>query len=112
MSGTNGNGRSGNLPFDEGMCERYIFGELHDDEQERFEAAYFANDAFFNRFCAVKDELLDLYSRNELDPDRRRRLEPHFLSTPARRGRIDDSRNFVRSITVLSDRSSPLAVSA
>ena len=112
MSDTSGNGVSGTIHFDEGVCERYIFGELDAEEQERFEAEYFADDAFFNRFCAVKDELLDLYARGELDPDRRGRMEPHFKSTPPRRRRIQDSRNFVRSITVISDRHGPLTVAA
>lgn len=74
MSPSNGNGTSGSLLFDEAVCERYLFGELDGAEQERFESAYFNDDSFFNRFLAVKDELLDLYSRNELETGKRIRM--------------------------------------
>ncbi len=105
MSTTNENGTSANLPFDEELCERYLFGELTEAEQERFETAYFDDDSFFNNFLAVKDEVLDLYSRNELDPEKRRRMEPHFLSTNSRRKRLAESRDFVDSISSIADRS-------
>ena len=107
MSGTNGNGTSSNLAFDEGTCERYIFGELTKSEQEHFETSYFNDDSFFNRFLAVKDELLDLYSRNELDVEKRRRLEAHFQLTAARRKRLAESQTFIRSVTQIADRSTP-----
>ena len=110
MSGTNDNGKSGGLPFDEGMCERYLFGELGEAEQEIFEEAYFADDAFFNRYMSVKDEILDLYARGELDPDRRRRFESHFPATAPRRQRVVESRDFIRSITVLAERATPQSV--
>ncbi|HEX6126626.1 MAG TPA: hypothetical protein VFZ23_14730 [Pyrinomonadaceae bacterium] len=106
MNSANGNGVSGNTPFDEGMCERYILGELSEPEQELFENAYFNDDAFFNRFLAVKDELLDLYSRDELDPDKQQRVERHFGSTRPRRDRLAESDDFVRSITAIADRDS------
>ena len=107
MTGTNGN-RSGNVPFDEGVCERYLLGELSASEQEDFEAAYFNDDAFFNRFLAVKDELLDLYSRNELDPDTRQRVQRHFGSTEPRRQRLAESNDFIRSVSTIADRSAPV----
>ena len=67
MSEDNGNNGSGTLGFDEEMCVSYLLGELSENDQERFEAAYFADDVFFDRYMAVKNELLDLYSRGELD---------------------------------------------
>jgi len=50
----------------EETCERYLLGELSEAEQERFEEAYFADDALFEQFQAVKDDLLDAYARDEL----------------------------------------------
>ena len=104
MSGTNGNGANANGHFDEVTCERYLFGELSEPEQERFETAYFENDAFFNRFLAVKDELLDLYARDELDANRKQRLELHFQSTPPRQRRLNEARDFISSLTMVADR--------
>ena len=109
MSGTNGNGTSGGIPFDERMCEQYLFGELSEPDQETFETAYFNDDAFFNRFLAVKDELLDLYHRNGLDPEKRSRIEAHFRSTAPRRQRLAESRDFIRSVTQIADRAAPLS---
>lgn len=109
MSTTNENGTSGQPPFDEELCERYLFGELSEAEQERFETAYFSDDSFFNKFLAVKDEVLDLYSRNELDHDKRRRMEPHFLATRSRKKRLTDSRDFIDSITRIADRATRAA---
>ena len=101
----NGNGAPSGLQFDEGMCERYLFGELTEAEQERFEAAYFDDDVFFDRFVAVKTELLDLYSRGELDAEKRSRMEPHFLETAPRRRRIAESGEFIQAVSAISDRS-------
>jgi outer membrane biosynthesis protein TonB len=111
MSGTNGNGTSG-IPFDERMCEQYLFGELSEPEQETFETAYFNDDAFFNRFLAVKDELIDLYHRDELEPDKRRRIEARFLSTEPRRQRLAESRDFIRSVTRIAERAAPVSAPA
>jgi hypothetical protein len=108
MNSANGNGTSGNTPFDEGMCERYILGELSEPEQALFESSYFNDDAFFNRFVAVKDELLDLYARDALDPDKRRRVERHFRSTGPRRQRLAESDEFIRSVTAIEARNAPL----
>jgi hypothetical protein len=107
MIGTNGNGRSTSIPFDEDMCERYIFGELDEAQQELFETAYFNDDSFFNRYLAVKDELLDLYSRNELDTEKRVRIESHFGSTGPRRQRLAESNDFISAVTTIAGRRAP-----
>jgi Carboxypeptidase regulatory-like domain len=98
------NGASGAMPFDEETCERYLFGELNDTDRERFEMAYFADDAFFDRFLAVKTELLDLYTRGELDPQRTLRLKSHFLSTTPRQRHVAEFSMFTREITTIAGR--------
>ncbi len=105
MSTTTDNGASAHVPFNEDLCERYLFGEMTEAEQESFETAYFSDDSFFNNFLAVKDEILDLYSRNELDLERRRRMEPHFLATVSRRDRLTESREFINAVTLIAERS-------
>jgi hypothetical protein len=104
MMENNENGASDFPRFDEEICERYLFGELTEGEQEEFETAYFADDAFFEKFMAVKTELLDLYSRGELEPGKRARLEPHFLATAPRTRRLAESREFIRTVTSISRR--------
>ena len=65
--------------FNEDVCERYILGELSEGDQGQFEAAYFADDAFFEKYLAFKTELLDLYSRGQLPEEKRQKFENHFL---------------------------------
>lgn len=109
MNENNGNGASGRLQFDEEMCERYIYGELSPADQERFEETYFSDDAFFERYIAVKTELLDLLARGELSSEKRSRMEPHFQATPPRRQRVEDSALFTTSVTAVARRRSPRA---
>ena len=104
MSTKENNGSQDWLQFDEALCERYLFGELNESEQERFEEAYFDDDVFFDRFIAVKTELLDLYSRDELDPGKRARMEPHFLATAPRRRRLEESSEFITAVNAISKR--------
>ena len=100
----NGNTGPDSLHFDEEVCERYVFGELSEDEQEEFETAYFNDDVFFDRFMAVKNELLDLYARGELDAEKLARMQPHFLATEPRMKRLAESGEFIRAVTAISDR--------
>jgi hypothetical protein len=104
MMEKNGNGAPETLHFDEEVCERYLFGELTEAEQEEFETAYFNDDVFFDRFMAVKTELLDLYTRGELRADKRARMEPHFLATSPRARRLAESHEFIQAVTSIAER--------
>src|SRR5688572_2638494 len=105
MVENNANNGSTPLPFDEEMCERYLLGELTDADQERFETAYFTDDVFFDRFMAVKNELLDLYSRGELEQDKHERVRKHFSATGPRSKQLADSEQFIQAVTSVSERS-------
>ena len=50
----------------EEVCARYLLGELSEQEQAELEEGYFADDALFERFRAVKDDLIDAYARGDL----------------------------------------------
>ncbi len=86
------------LAFEE-TCERYLLGELSDAEQAQLEEAYFADDALFERFLAVKDELLDAYARGELTEEKRARFAQHFRATEPRRQQIDEAQDLIRAAT-------------
>ena len=47
----------------EDTCARYLLGELSEPELAHFEESYFADDSLFERFRAVKDDLIDAYAR-------------------------------------------------
>ncbi len=91
-----------NRQFDDEMCERYLLGELSEAEQARFEEAYFADDALFEQYLAVKDDLTDAFARNELDEEKRKRFAKHFSATAPRRRKIDETREFIRAVSAVS----------
>ena len=83
----------------ENTCERYLLGELSEQEQTQLEEEYFANDALFERFLAVKDDLIDAYARGELAADKRRRFEKHFLASRPRQERVEEAKGFIRAVS-------------
>jgi anti-sigma factor RsiW len=101
------------IAFEE-TCERYLLGELSEAERAQFEEAYFADDALFERFLAVKDELIDAYARDELAEAKRTRFTQHFLTTGPRRRQLDEAQEFIRAVTAVSTKvngaNAPLAV--
>lgn len=92
----------GQQPAFEETCERYLFGELSEAEAERFEEDYFADDELFERFLAVKDELLDLYTRGELAEEKRARFAKHFPATAPRRRQLNETKEFISAVTAVS----------
>ena len=100
------------LTFEE-RCESYLLGELSEAEREQFEEAYFSDDALFERFLAVKDELLDAYARGEVAEEKLKRFTEYFLATAPRRRRLDETQNFIHAVSAVStkanDTNAPLA---
>jgi len=103
MLENNGHAEPAAPPFDEDMCVSYLLGELSDADQERFETAYFNDDAFFDRFMAVKDELLDLFARGELDAERQEQVRSHFFATAPRRKQLARADLFIKAVNGLSN---------
>jgi len=83
-------------------CERYLLGELSEAEQEQFEEAYFADDALFEEFQAVKEEMLDAYARGELAQEKQKLFAAHFLAAAPRRRQFEETREFIRAVTAVS----------
>jgi anti-sigma factor RsiW len=90
----------------EDTCTRYLLGELTEAEQERFEKAFFGDDQLFERFLAIKDELVDSYARDELTGRAHERFKQHFMSTPPRRERVNKAREFIRAVSALTPQES------
>jgi anti-sigma factor RsiW len=84
------------------VCARYLLGELSEQEQTQLEEAYFADDALFERFRAVKDDLIDAYARGDLTGQKRERFEQHFPASGPRRERVEEARGFIRAVTAAS----------
>lgn len=86
----------------ENVCEHYLLGELSESDQLQLEEAYFSDDSLFERFLAVKDELIDAYTRGELSGQKLERFQHHFLSSGPRRQRVEDARELVRAVSAAS----------
>lgn len=99
-----GKSTAGNQEFEE-ICELYLLGELPEIEQQKFEEAYFDDDALFERYLAVKDELLDLYARGELPEEKRVRLAKKLQANASLQRRVNESNDFIRAITQVSEKS-------
>ena len=86
----------------ENACERYLLGEMSEQEQAHLEESYFADDALFERFLAVKEDLIDAYARGGLTGQKRAQFEQHFLNSEPRRQRVEEAREFIRAVTAAS----------
>ena len=96
----------------ENACEHYLLGELSEQEQEQLEEAYFTDDVLFERFLAVKDDLIDAYARGDLDGEKRERFEHHFLASQPRQQRVEEARGFIRAVTAHSSKASTVSTAA
>jgi hypothetical protein len=73
---------------DDGLLTRYLLGDLPEDERERLQAEYLADDALFARLLSAEDDLLDRYARGALAEPDRLRFEERFGQTPAQIRRV------------------------
>jgi hypothetical protein len=74
---------------------RYLLNELSDDDQARFEEAYFGDRRLFEQLRALEEDLIDDYVKGGLSGDRRHRFESHYLAFGQRRVRIETARQMV-----------------
>ncbi|HEY6402968.1 MAG TPA: hypothetical protein VI479_16235 [Blastocatellia bacterium] len=74
---------------------RYLLNELSDDDQARFEEAYFSDGTLFEQVRALEEDLIDDYVKGGLSGDQRRRFESHYLASGQRRARIETARQVV-----------------
>jgi hypothetical protein len=88
----------------ENNCEKYLLGQMTEQEQAQFEEKYFEDDALFERFLAVKEDLVDAYARGQLTGPKLELFETHFQATHARQQKVEEARTFIKGITAVSNR--------
>ncbi len=79
----------------------YLLGDMSEGEQEQFAARYFADDALFEQLTGVKEELVDAYVRQQLEPRERELFERNFLSTPEGRQEVTFARALRQTLNEL-----------
>src|SRR6266849_2951047 len=86
------------------VLERYLLGEVSEDERSEIEQGYFADDAFFDQLLDVQNDLVDSYVRGTLPPADRKRFEERFLSSSSGIGRVEFARALQQKIASRSRR--------
>ena len=81
----------------------YLLSNLSEEEKRKLEEQFFSDDAEFEEFEIAEDELIDLYVRNELSDDDRRRFEQTLQSSP----RLNERLSFARLLVNKTKTTSP-----
>jgi hypothetical protein len=71
------------------LINRYLLGDLSDEECEQLEERFFADDQHFSQMLDSEDELLDRYVSGDIPAPERQRFEEHVLKTPRARQRLE-----------------------
>src|SRR5262245_26219364 len=79
--------------------KRFLVGDVTPEERERVEGRFMTDPDSFERVCAIEDDLILSHVRNELPADWRARFESAYLTTPARRRRVDEMRAVVAGMS-------------
>jgi len=86
------------------VLERYLLGEVSDDERSEIEQGYFADDAFFDQLIDVQNDLVDSYVRGTLPQADRQRFEERFLTSGSGIPRVEFARALQQRIAARSGR--------
>lgn len=81
---------------------RYLLGSLSQDERNRLEEDFFADDAKFAELEVLEDELIDYYVAGELSPDQRRQFETQLRKSPRLVERVHFARALAEKVATLS----------
>ncbi|MCI0337298.1 MAG: zf-HC2 domain-containing protein [Acidobacteria bacterium] len=79
------------------MIAQYLLGELSAEESGRLEERLFANEGY-EQLLVVEEELIEAYVRGELSARDRERFENHFLTSPARRERVEFTKTLFKAL--------------
>lgn len=72
--------------------DRYLHGEMHDEERSKFEENFVSDESLFYDIVERENELSDAYARGELSEAERSRFEKNLKSHPARTQKIANAR--------------------
>jgi len=86
---------------------RYLLGSLSEDERNRLEENFFADDAKFEELEVLEDELIDDYVAGELSPDERRQFESKLKQSPRLVERVHFARALADKVDSLSSQPEP-----
>jgi anti-sigma factor RsiW len=76
----------------EALLIKYLLGDLTEEEQAAVEDRAFADAEYLGELRAAESDLIDSYVRGELPRSDRQRFESRFLTSPARRNKVEFAR--------------------
>ncbi|MEP7147378.1 MAG: hypothetical protein ABI857_00660 [Acidobacteriota bacterium] len=86
--------------FEPHTADRYLFNEMSEEEQEKFEDTMLGDDDMFYDIAAWENELVDLYSADKLAGEKRERFQRSLAMLPARKDKVANAkllREFIAS---------------
>lgn len=64
------------------VLTRYLLGDLSEYEQKRVEEQYFFDNSVWETLKFARQDLIDLYARDELSHRQKQQFERYFLDSP------------------------------
>src|SRR5215831_4083290 len=92
-------------PADEALLQKYLLGDLSEQEQVVVEDRAFAEPGYLEALEGVEADLIDAYVRGELSQTGRRQFERRFLTSPQRRNKVE----FARTLATVAAESKPVS---
>ncbi|MBI3653008.1 MAG: hypothetical protein HY231_18435 [Acidobacteria bacterium] len=71
------------------LINRFLLGEVADEQKAQVEELFFNDDEFFDSMLAMEDELIDDYVQGALSQRERQLFATHFLNSAERRNRVE-----------------------
>lgn len=81
------------------LINRYLLGELSEDELARVEERYFADEDFFAQLLEAENSLVDSYVWGNFSAAEKNKFERLFLTTPQRRQKVRFAQSLDKAIT-------------
>ncbi len=81
------------------LINRYLLGELSEDELAQVEERYFVDENFFAQVLDAENSLVDSYVSESFSAAERGKFEKQFLTTPQRRQKIKFAQSLNKAIT-------------
>ena len=77
---------------DKDTLAQYLLGELYQEDRQRLENEYLADDKVWENLTTVENDLIDSYVRGDLSERQCREFEQHYLDSPDKRDRLEVAR--------------------
>src|SRR5262245_61786778 len=71
-------------PADDRLLVQYLVGDCPEEERERVEERFFADEETFERLCELEEDLAWRYARGQLNATEREQVERAYAAPPRR----------------------------